>query len=218
MRAIFFSSDSQIIKSWRQIPESRASSGFAENRNCSDSERAEVPIRSVESELTAARINEVVGNEPKRAFARRAGISETALLDYIKLRRTPKRQALASIAEAGAVSTEWLTTGIGPKTRAEQRATQGQAQYLVGGEAPPPARIDYPLLRQCLGACNIVYGDAFTAAAVARQLEHAVDLYNALLPNVSPKLSLEDISRREARGLADMLRGFIALGLVRPFE
>lgn len=199
------------------MPETSASSGFSENRNSSDSERAEVPIRSIESELTAARINEVVGNESKRAFARRAGISATALRDYIELRRLPKRQALASIAEAGSVSIEWLEFGKGLKTRAEQRAAQSQAQYQVSGEAPPMPGIVYPLLRQCLGACNIVYGAPFAAAAVALQLEHAVDFYNALLPNIGPRLTLQDLAARDARALAETLRGLLAIGTVRRF-
>lgn len=199
------------------MPETRVNSSFAENRNSSDSEHGEVPIHSVESELTAARIKEVVGDESKRAFARRAGISETSLRDYIELRRTPKRQALASIAEAGSVSTEWLTSGKGPKTRAEQRAAQGQAQYQVGGEPAPVARIDLALLRKCLGACNIVYGEPFAAAPVARQLEHAADFYNALLPNIGPRLSLRELAARDAAALAVMLQGFIAINSVRQF-
>lgn len=200
------------------MPETSASSSFSENRNSSDSERNEVPIRSIESELTAARINEVVGNESKRAFARRAGISETALRDYIELRRNPKREALASIAEAGSVTIEWLATGKGPKTRAEQRAAQSQAPYQVVPEALPAPRIDYALLRQCLGACTIVYGAPFSAAPVALQLEHAADFYNALLPNLGPRLTLQEMAARDARALADTLRGFISIGIVRQFS
>lgn len=121
------------------------------------------------------------------------------------------------MADYRGVAIEWLATGKGPKTRSEQRAAQSQAQYQVGGEAPQVSRIDNALLRQCLAACHIVYGEPFTAAAVARQLEHAVDLYNALLPNIGPNLSLQEIAGRDARSIADMLRGLIALGAVRPY-
>lgn len=76
----------------------------------------------------------------------------------------------------------------------------------------------YPLLRQCLGACNIVYGAPFAAAPVALQLEHAVDFYNALLPNIGPRLTMQDLAARDARALAEMLRGLIALGTVRPYQ
>lgn len=200
------------------MPESRASSGFAENRTASDSEACPRPIQDKESDAFVARLKEVIGGESKSSFSRRCGFKESVLRGYLVDGKKPGLDYLVAMANAASVTVEWLATGKLPKTRAEQRVAQGQAQYLVGGEAPPPARIDYPLLRQCLGACNIVYGDAFAAAAVARQLEHVVDLYNALLPNVGPRLSLEDIARREARGLAEMLRGFIAIGAVRPFE
>jgi hypothetical protein len=113
---------------------------------------------------------------------------------------------------------DWLATGKGPKTRAEQRAAQGQAPYQVGPEAAPVPRIDFALLRQCLGACNIVYGASFAAAPVALQLEHAVNLYNALLPNLGPRLSLEEIRASDAAAIAEMLRGLIALRVLRQFS
>lgn len=130
----------------------------------------------------------------------------------------PSPERLANMANYRNVSIEWLATGKGPKSRTEQRAAQSQTQYLVGGDPAPLPRIDLPLLRQCLGACNIVHGALFAAASVALQLEYAADFYNALLPNIGPRASLQDMANRDARSLADTLRGLIALGTARPFS
>jgi hypothetical protein len=199
------------------MPESRANSAFEENRTASDSKGASRPIRETESDAAfIARLDEISGKN-KSEFSRRCGFKESVIRGYLVDGKKPGMDYLIAIARAAAVNIEWLATGDGPKTRSEQRAAQSQAQYQVSGEAPPMPGIVYPLLRQCLGACNIVYGAPFAAAAVALQLEHAVDFYNALLPNIGPRLTLQDLAARDARALAETLRGFLAIGTARRF-
>lgn len=199
------------------MAETSANTATTENRTASDSKGGQRPIRESESDAAfVARIEEISGKN-KSEFSRRCGFTEGVIRGYLVDGKKPGLDYLVAMANAAAVNIEWLATGNGPKTRSEQRAAQSQAQYQAGGEAPQGSRIDNALLRQCLGACNIVYGEPFAAAATARQLEHAVDLYNALLPNIGPRLSLQEIAGRDARSIADMLRGLIAIGSVRPY-
>lgn len=191
--------------------------GVLQNRNSSDSTGQPVPIPTRESELFASRLAEVIGDQKLAWFAKRCGFSDSLLGAYRRGEKLPGLENLAAIADVGSVTIDWLATGRPPKTRTELRAAQSQAQYQVGGEPPLQARIDPALLRQCLGACYIVYGAPFVASPAALQIEHAADLYNALLPNIGPRLTPQDVASREARGLAEMLRGFLALNLVRPF-
>jgi len=164
-----------------------------------------------------ARIKEAIGTESVRSFSKRCSISDSLLGAYIRGEKAAGSENLSSIAEAANVTIDWLATGKGLKTRTQQRAAQGQAQYQISAEVAPVPRIELALLRQCLGACNIVYGAPFAAAAVARQLEHAVELYNALLPNIGPRLSLEELAARDAASIAVMLQGLIAVRVVRPY-
>lgn len=164
-----------------------------------------------------ARLEEISGTN-RSEFSRRCGFKESVLRGYLFEGKKPGLDYLVAMANAASVNIEWLATGKGPKTRAEQRAAQNVAPYQVGGESPQVARIEYALLRQCLGACNIVHGESFSTASVALQLEYAVDLYNALLPNIGPRVSLQDIANRDARSLADALRGLIAIGIARTWN
>lgn len=93
------------------------------------------PIRSetdlqenpTESEAIGRRISEVIGDEARRAFARRSGVSDSALRDYISGKKTPGLDAAIAIASSGGVTVDWLATGRPPKTRAELRAMQEAA-------------------------------------------------------------------------------------------
>lgn len=200
------------------MAETRMNKGLAGNRNSSDSPSAVVPIHAVESEPFRARLKAAIADQKLVWFANECGFSDSLLGAYLRGEKRPGLDNLIAIARVGCVTIDWLATGQGPKTRAELRAAQSQSQVHAGGEPVPAARIDPALLRQCLAACTIVYGAPFAAAAVARQVEHAADLYNAMLPNVGPRLTLQDIASREPAGLAEVLRGFLALGAVRPFS
>jgi transcriptional regulator with XRE-family HTH domain len=51
------------------------------------------------------------------AFARQAGISRNALVEYERGSRVPKSGALARIAKAGGSSVDWLLNGRVPRAR-----------------------------------------------------------------------------------------------------
>jgi len=191
--------------------------GLPGNPTASDSSSQPRRIQDYESDALTSRIRAVIGDKKVTWFATECGVGESTLRNILN-GALPRTDILVSIARAGGVTVDWLATGQGPKTRADLRAAQSQSQVHAGGEPVPAARIDPALLRQCLAACTMVYGAPFAAAAVARQVEHAADLYNAMLPNVGPRLTLQDIASREPAGLAEMLRGFLALGAVRPFS
>lgn len=200
------------------MPQTRFNTVIEENRTASDSKSGPRPIRGSESDAAfVARLDEISGKN-KSEFSRRCGFKESVLRGYLIDGKKPGLDYLVAIANAASVNIDWLATGKGSKTRAEQRAAQSQAQYQVSGETPAPPRIEYALLRQCLGACNIVYGEAFGATSTALQLEYAVDLYNALLPNIGARVSLQDLAARDTRSMADALRGLIAIGAARPWN
>ncbi|MDG4595524.1 MAG: helix-turn-helix transcriptional regulator [Candidatus Contendobacter sp.] len=61
------------------------------------------------------RLREVVGKESVRSFARRAGMAEGTLRQYLSGRRYPDLDFLAAITSAADVSLLWLATGEGDK-------------------------------------------------------------------------------------------------------
>ena len=63
-----------------------------------------------------ARLADVIGDSSVRAFARRAGVSDTFLRQCLAGRTEPTRPKMLAIAEAGSVSVEWLATGQGTRT------------------------------------------------------------------------------------------------------
>jgi hypothetical protein len=215
---VFFTSDSSLEKISLEMPKTRSNAAIEENRTASDSKGDPRPIRGSESDAGFVTRLEEISGKNKSEFSRRCGFKESVLRGYLIDGKKPGLDYLVAIANAAMVNIEWLATGKGPKTRAEQRAAQTQMQYQVGGGAPALPRIEYPLLRECLGACNIVYGEPFSFATAALQMEYAVDLYNALLPNIGARVSFQDLAARDARSLADALRGLIAIGAARPWR
>lgn len=100
--------------------------GGTKNRTLPIDPETAGPIRSSESDAITVRVVEVVGNEPVAAFARRCGLGESILRKYIA-GSVPRADYLSRIADAGAVTVDWLATGRPPKTRAELRAMQEAA-------------------------------------------------------------------------------------------
>src|SRR5262245_61891526 len=64
------------------------------------------------------------------AFARQAGISRNALLEYERGTRVPKAANLARIAEAGAVSVDWLLNGQRPRAGGREDALEAAVVAL----------------------------------------------------------------------------------------
>lgn len=67
-----------------------------------------------ESTAFPARLATLIGESSVRAFARRAGVSDTFLRQCLAGRTEPTRTKLLAIARAGSASVEWLATGRGP--------------------------------------------------------------------------------------------------------
>lgn len=60
------------------------------------------------------RLATLIGKLSVRAFARKAGVSDTFLRQCLAGRTEPTRTKLLAIARAGSASVEWLATGRGP--------------------------------------------------------------------------------------------------------
>lgn len=60
------------------------------------------------------RLATLIGRLSVRAFARKAGVSDTFLRQCLAGRTEPTRTKLLAIARAGSASVEWLATGQGP--------------------------------------------------------------------------------------------------------
>jgi transcriptional regulator with XRE-family HTH domain len=74
-----------------------------------------VPIPPRESEL-ASRLRDAIGAESQAGFARRAGVGESLLRQYLG-GAMPSTDRLVLLADAANVNIEWLAAGRGPKVR-----------------------------------------------------------------------------------------------------
>lgn len=70
-----------------------------------------------QTDAFSERIKQLVGHESVRKFAKRCGISETALRKYLSGESLPVLDKLIAMANASDVSVEWLATGEGSKER-----------------------------------------------------------------------------------------------------
>lgn len=61
-----------------------------------------------------ARLKTLLGKESARAFARRAGLSDTFLRQCLNGKSEPTRPMLIALASAGGVRLDWLASGEGP--------------------------------------------------------------------------------------------------------
>src|SRR3569832_1743734 len=86
-----------------------------------------------ESPITA-RIIEVVGDTPVAVFARKAGVGESLMRQYIG-GSIPGADKVEGIENAGGVSITWLLTGKEPKDSAssvqEEPASYGKSDRLI---------------------------------------------------------------------------------------
>jgi transcriptional regulator with XRE-family HTH domain len=80
-------------------------------------------VFSHEQKQLIERISELIGDEPRAAFARRCGLSESLVRSYLA-GTIPSVIKAAQIALAGNVSLEWLATGQGPRERSAFAAPQ----------------------------------------------------------------------------------------------
>lgn len=76
-----------------------------------------ISVRTSRLELRTfgLRITELVGEDGARAFARRSGVSDKSIREYMSGDTDPSLTALRRIAATGGVRIEWLITGEGEK-------------------------------------------------------------------------------------------------------
>lgn len=70
-----------------------------------------------------ARLGELIGDSSVRAFARKAGVSDTFLRQCLAGRTEPTRTKLLALARAGETTVEWLATGGGNRHVAAEPGT-----------------------------------------------------------------------------------------------
>lgn len=70
------------------------------------------------SELFADRLKMAMGEESNSGFAKKCGLSESAIRNYLKGQTTPDLDTLGKIAEVSGYSLAWLASGEGEKRRA----------------------------------------------------------------------------------------------------
>jgi len=69
------------------------------------------------------RLEKVIGNEPLRAFARRADMTDGGLRRYLYEGTIPPVDRALKLAQAGGVSFEWLVFGTGEQAKSHQVAS-----------------------------------------------------------------------------------------------
>ena len=84
-----------------------------------------VTVEPANSDAFAARLRAIVGSDSARAFARRAGVSDTFLRQCLNGHSEPTRPLLIGLAEAGRARVGWLATGEGPMRPGETETPAG---------------------------------------------------------------------------------------------
>lgn len=116
-----------------------------------------------------ARLATLIGKVSVRAFARKAGVSDTFLRQCLAGRTEPTRTKLLAIARAGCTSVEWLATGKGPMREAD----------AVRADNPAPA-VDRELLERVIEITEEVLRDeacTLTPAQKAGLIGAAYDMH-----------------------------------------
>lgn len=82
------------------------------------------------------RLEKVIGNEPLRAFARRADMTDGGLRRYLYEGTIPPVDRALKLAQAGGVSFEWLVFGTGEQAKSHQVASNDQTTDQVASYQP----------------------------------------------------------------------------------
>lgn len=107
------------------------------------------------------RLASLIGQMSVRAFARKAGVSDTFLRQCLAGRTEPTRTKLLAIAQAGDVSVEWLATGVAPGPSPDTPDT-----VVIEPEQAP---VDRDLLERIIAITEEVLADAGTPLAAPRK-------------------------------------------------
>ncbi len=128
-----------------------------------------------------ARLEALIGSMSVRAFARKAGVSDTFLRQCLAGRTEPTRTKLLAIAEAGGTTVEWLATGRSSPT--DQPAIN---------EQPP---LDRELLESIIEVAEQVLEDASGTLSPARKARLISALYDMHAGAEREAISRETIQR-----------------------
>lgn len=128
-----------------------------------------------------ARLATLIGDLSVRAFARKAGVSDTFLRQCLAGRTEPTRTKLIAIAEAGGVTVEWLATGAGPRE--------------AGGASPGPREdaIDRRLLERVIEVTESVLDEAGHPLDARRKARLISALYEMHEGSDRPPIARETI-------------------------
>jgi transcriptional regulator with XRE-family HTH domain len=128
-----------------------------------------------------ARLEALIGGMSVRAFARKAGVSDTFLRQCLAGRTEPTRTKLLAIAEAGGTTVEWIATG---------RADGGDPPAVA--ERPP---LDRELLESIIEVAEQVLEEAGTRLAANRKARLISALYDMHAGTDRDAISRETIHR-----------------------
>lgn len=142
--------------------QAQSTKGVQGNRNSCDSPDKKLLFTKTESQLLAARIRSVIGDEYVASFGRRSGLSESLLRKYLAGAQ-PNTFNLVAIAAAGNVSIEWLATGRGQRERIPSAAPQPAPDNEAGEIAHIYSQATEPQRRAFRALANAVRNPSLRA-------------------------------------------------------
>lgn len=128
-----------------------------------------------------ARLEALIGGTSVRAFARKAGVSDTFLRQCLAGRTEPTRTKLIAIATAGGSSVEWIATG----------RNENADQSAIANSRP----IDRELLEAIIEIAEQVLDNAETSLAADRKARLIMSLYDMYAGTDRESISRESIQR-----------------------
>jgi len=130
------------------------------------------------------RLADLIGDMSVRAFARKAGVSDTFLRQCLAGRTEPTRTKLIAIARAGGASVDWLVTGNG-----SQHARDGAASVL------PDGPLDRQLLETIIEVTESVLADCNGSLSPAKKADLVTAVYDMYVGSERPSISRQCIQK-----------------------
>lgn len=148
-----------------------------------------------------ARIRSLRGDESQEAFAKRAGITRSALANYELNRTRPKRSVLEKIARAGGVS--WVALSEGNASDLEELLTMlGGKGTSTEAELSPQERAIVRVLRACDEDTSLRVVRTLLAAIDERRLEQSIIDVANFEKDVAWLLAIEADAGRYIKGFS----------------
>lgn len=142
-----------------------------------------IPI--FESDAFVSRLKVVIGEESVSSFSRKCGVGESTLRNVLT-GAFPRADILVAIANAGAVTVDWLATGRLPKNRSDVRDASTEAFSAIqrhiltsGGKEQMPAEVDSDLLADAIAAMDEALAAYKGSVSRAKKARSIANLYLA---------------------------------------